>query len=98
MSINNVIDEASNASSFTRQSFDSEAPTDPDATSFYDLTPAPPRNIPLERARRLHRRLICAARQDIAGLREALASGWDVGPELAYEEQRLVTLLATDLC
>ncbi len=41
-----------------------------------------------------HRRLIMTARQDIAGLRAALASGWDIGPELAYEEQRLATLEA----
>lgn len=38
------------------------------------------------------RRLILAVRQDIAGLRAALASGWDIGPELAYEERRLAAL------
>lgn len=33
-------------------------------------------------------------RHEIAGLRAALASGWEVGPELAYEERRLALLEA----
>jgi hypothetical protein len=37
-------------------------------------------------------RLIRAARQDIARLREAIAAGWDIGPELAHEERRLAAL------
>jgi hypothetical protein len=41
------------------------------------------------------RHQIRAARQDIAGLRAALSSGWDIGPELAYEERRLAELEAT---
>lgn len=38
------------------------------------------------------RRQIREARRDIAGLRAALVSGWDVGPKLAYEERRLAAL------
>ena len=41
-----------------------------------------------------HRRLIMEIRQGIVGLRAALASGWDIGPELAYEELRLAVLEA----
>jgi len=33
-----------------------------------------------------------ATRHDVARLREAIASSWDVGPELAHEERRLATL------
>jgi len=40
-------------------------------------------------ARRL---LIHGTRQNITRLRDALRSGWDVGPELAYEVRRLVAL------
>lgn len=41
-----------------------------------------------------HRRLIMEIRQGLVGLRAALASGWDIGPELAYEERRLAALEA----
>jgi len=41
-----------------------------------------------------HWRLLMEVRQGIAGLRAALASGWDIGPELAYEEYRLAVLEA----
>lgn len=51
----------------------------PRATEWSDLTAA-------------RRHQIRAARQDIAGLRAALASGWDIGLELAYEERRLAAL------
>ena len=58
---------------------------DPDATSFYDLRPAPsPRPI------------VRAARKVVARLREALAAGWDVGPELAHEERCLAELVAAE--
>ena len=40
------------------------------------------------------RRLIMEIRLGVAGLRAALASGWDIGPELAYEERRLAALEA----
>jgi hypothetical protein len=40
------------------------------------------------------RHLILEIRQGIMGLRAALASGWDIGPELAYEERRLAALEA----
>ena len=82
---------------FTRGGFDSEAPTDPDATSFYDLTLPPARDISRERAARRRRHLIQEAREIISGLRDALARSWDVGLELEYEERRLAALLATDL-
>lgn len=65
-----------------------EVPFDPDATSIYDLrVPPPPQYVGRSTA-------IRAARQDIAGLRAAIADGWDVGPELAHEERRLATLEA----
>jgi hypothetical protein len=65
--------------------FDDDVPFDPDATSIYDLTAAPsPRR----------RRQIRDTHENVLRLREALANGWDIGPELAYEEQRLAALEA----
>jgi hypothetical protein len=66
--------------------------SDPDATSIYDITPPAVRR--LDRAA-IRRRLIRATRRDVAQLREALASGWDIGPELAHEERRLAALEAS---
>ncbi len=67
---------------------------DPDATSIYDLRAAPRATRYVGHSRdAVRRRLIRTLRQDIAGLREAIASGWDVGPELAHEERRLAALL-----
>jgi len=40
----------------------------------------------------VRRRRIRQTQQEIAGLREALAAGWDVGPELAFEERQLAAL------
>jgi hypothetical protein len=57
--------------------------------SIHDLATAPV--LCLDRAE-ARRRLIRAARQNIARLREAIASGWDVGPELEYEKQQLAKL------
>ena len=68
-----------------------EAEADPDATSIYDLRAPPPRYMGRSAARR---RQIRATRQDIAGLRDAIEAGWDVGPELAHEERRLAALEA----
>lgn len=80
---------------------------DPDGTSLIDIhgtgfdvdedttaicirpLPRNPVTCPSTKSRR---RLILAARQDIAGLRAALAAGWEIGPELAYEERRLAVL------
>ena len=73
-------------------SFDFEAPTDPDATSIYDLRDAPPSRYAGRSVAR--RRQIRATNQDIAGLRDAIEAGWDVGPELAHEERRLAALEA----
>lgn len=90
-----AFDDAADTLRFVRPRFDSEAPTDPDATSIYDLRAAPPpRYVGHSAARR--RRLIRATRQDIAGLRDALSAGWDVGPELEHEQRRLAALEAAD--
>ena len=59
--------------------------------SIHDLITEPVRC--LDRAD-AQRRLIRTKRRDIARLREVLAAGWDVGPELAYEERRLAALEA----
>ena len=86
-----TIDDAADTLRF-RPNLALEAPTDPDATSIYDLrTPSPPRYVGRTAARR---RQIRATRQDIAGLRDAIAAGWDVGPELAHEQRRLAALEA----
>ena len=66
---------------------------DPDATSIYDLTPPAVRRLDNVEIRR-RRRQIRATRQDVIRLREALAAGWDIGPELAYEERQLAVLEA----
>jgi hypothetical protein len=79
-----TVDEAADTLRFARHAFDTDPGADPDATSCYVLC---------DRAAALWR-LIEAARQNIERLREALASGWDIGPELAYEERRLATLEA----
>lgn len=62
---------------------------DVDATSIYVITPPAARRLDREEIRR---RLIRATRRDIVRLREVLAEGWDIGPELAHEERRLATL------
>lgn len=91
----NPFDDAAVTLRFVRPAFDIDVPLDPDATSIYDLGSAPPapryvgRTHPTAR-----RRLIRATRRDIAGLRDALAAGWDVGPELAHEQRRLAALEA----
>ena len=73
--------------------FDFEAPTDPDATSIYDLRPAPsPRYVGRTAVRR--RRQLRDTRENVLRLREALAAGWDIAPELAHEERRLAALEA----
>jgi hypothetical protein len=74
--LHDTIDEAADTLRFVR--FD----TDPDATSCYVLD---------ERVVACCR-LIGTTRHDVARLREAIASGWDVGPELAHEERQLATL------
>jgi len=83
-------DDAADTLRFRR--FEEEVPA-PDATSIYDLRDAPaPRYVGRSPARR---RMIRATRQGIAGLRDAIAAGWDVGPELAHEERRLAALEAS---
>ena len=79
----------------TRRDFDFEAPTDPDATSIYDLRAAPPpRYVGRERSPR-RRRQIRDTRENLLRLREALAEGWNIAPELAHEERRLSALMAS---
>ena len=70
-----------------REDFDFDGPTDPDATSIWDLAPTP---VPQISPRR--RRQIRDTRENILRLREALAQGWDIAPELAHEEIRLASL------
>ena len=86
-----TIDDAADTLRMYR--FDFEAPSDPDATSIYDLTPTPvPARYVGSSPRR--RRQIRDTRTNLLRLREALANGWDIGPELAHEEQWLVALEA----
>ena len=91
----NTIDDAADTLRFVRPDFDFEAPTDPDATSIYDLTPTPVRYVGRERSPR-RRRQIRDTRENLLRLREALAEGWSIGPELAHEERRLSALMATE--
>ncbi len=89
-----MIDDAADTLPFGRFDPATEEPTDPDGTSIYDLRPAPPpRYVGRSAARQ---RLIRSTRQEIAGLRAAIAAGWDVGPELMHEERRLAALVAAD--
>lgn len=86
-------DDAADTLRFVRRNFDSEAPTDPDATSIYLLTPTTAR--PDVRSARRRRR-IRDTRENVQRLREALANGWDIAPELAHEERRLSALLTAN--
>jgi hypothetical protein len=87
------IDDAADTLRFRRVNFDFDAPTDPDATSIYDLTPTPvpARYVGLSPRRR---RQLRDTRENVLRLREAIAEGWDIGPELAHEERRLSALEA----
>jgi hypothetical protein len=92
--------DAADTLRFARLDFDAEAPTDPDATGIYDLRDAEtPRYVghsssPLSSLRR--RRQLKDTRENVLRLREAVVAGWDIGPELAYEERRLADLEAAD--
>jgi len=88
-----TIDDAADTLRFRRIGFDTEVPTDPDATSMYDLSPTPVVYVGRSTARR--RRQIRDTRENILRLREALAAGWDIAPELAHEERRLAALEET---
>ncbi len=87
-----AIDDAADTLRFTRFDFDSELPTDPDATSIYDLAPTP---VPVRTSPR-RRRQLRDTRENVVRLREALAAGWDIAPELAHEERRLAVLVASE--
>ena len=84
-------DEAADTLRFVRPDFDFETPTDPDATSIWDLAPTPVPRVSPHR-----RRKIRDTRENILRLRAAMAEGWDIGPELAYEERRLTDLLTAN--
>ena len=84
-----LCDDAADTLRFGRFDFNTEAPTDPDATSIYDLTPAP-RYVGISPRRR---RQIRETRENVLRLCEAIGAGWDVGPELGHEERRLSSLL-----
>lgn len=77
------IDEAADTLRFMR--------VDPDATSIYDLTPTP---VSYVSSSPRHRHQLRDTRENVLRLREALAEGWDIGPELAHEERRLAALEA----
>ena len=90
-----MIDDAADTLRFVRPDFSFEAPTDPDATSIYDLRAAPPpRYVGRSAVRR--RRQIRDTRENLLLLREALADGWNIAPELAHEERRLSALMTAD--
>ena len=78
--------------------FDFEPPTNPDATSIYDLTGIDSQPsvgyVGQSTASLSRRRQIRTTRDLIAGLCEAISEGWDVGPELVYAERRLAMLEA----
>ena len=78
--------------------YEFEQPTDPDATAIYDLNSLHAQMsiayVGQSTASLARRREIRTTRDLIAGLREAIAEGWDVGPELVYAERRLAELQA----
>lgn len=78
--------------------YDFEMPTDPDATAIYDLNSFNAQMslgyVGQSSASLSRRSQIRSARDLIAGLREAISQGWDVGPELVYAERRLAMLEA----
>jgi hypothetical protein len=86
-----LFDDAADTLRFGRFDPETEAPTDPDATSIYDLRPTQVRYAGRSPARR---RQLRDTRENVLRLREALKSGWDIGPELAHEERRLAALEA----
>lgn len=88
-----TIDDAADTLRFVRPDFAFDDPTDPDATSIYDLTPTPVRYVGRERSPR-RRRQIRDTRENVLRLRVALAAGWDIAPELAHEERCLAVLEA----
>jgi hypothetical protein len=91
-----TFDDAADTLRFVRPDFDFEdVPTDPDATSIYDLRPTPVRYVGRARSPRC-RRQIRDTHENVARLREALAEGWDIAPELALEERRLSALMTAD--
>lgn len=87
-----TIDDAADTLRMPR--FDADIPSDPDATSIYDLRPAPPPRYMGSSPRR--RRQLRDTRENVLRLREALAAGWDIAPELAHEERCLSSLMTAN--
>lgn len=71
-------------------------PSMSDATSIYDVGDTTARYYVghIGRIASRRRRQIRETSQNIARLHEAIVAGWDIGPELAYEERRLAALEA----
>jgi hypothetical protein len=86
-------DDAADTLRFVRPRFDVDGPTDPDATSIYDLRPAPPPRYVGRSAGR--RRQLRDTRENVLRLREALEAGWNIAPELEHEERQLAVLEAS---
>ena len=93
-SIDDGAADAADTLRFARQGFDSEAPTDPGTTAIYNL--GSPGTKGHSRRSAARRRQIRDTRENVLRLREALAEGWEIGPELAHEERRLAALEAAD--
>jgi hypothetical protein len=90
-----ALDDAADTLRFSRADFAAfdDDPTDPDATAIWEIA-TPVLTIPRASARR--RRQIRDTRENIRRLREALAAGWDIAPELAFEQRQLIALEAAD--
>lgn len=95
--LDDTLDDAADTLRFTRFDFDFEA-ADSEATSIYDLRDFDAQvslgNVGPSKATTIRRRRIRDTRENLLRLREALAAGWDVAPELAYEERQLAALEA----
>jgi hypothetical protein len=91
-------DDAADTLRMKRFDFDLDAPTDPDATSIYDLNGfdevTTARHYVGHSRPSARRRQIRDTRENVLRLREAIAAGWDVAPELAFEERQLAVLEA----
>ncbi len=94
--MNDTIDDAADTLRFVRPDFDFDfdGPTHPNATSIFNLAPSPTSTSTAGIERRRRHRQIRDTRENLLRLHEALAAGWDIGPELAHEERRLAALEA----
>lgn len=92
--IDGSTDDAADTQRMLCPDFDFDRDTDvmPVAVPIYDIGSTYPESRLASDRAAARRLLIHGTRQNIARLRDALSSGWDVGPELAYEVRRLVSL------